>query len=232
MERQLNLLSVSNLNLGYILRKSENLLTKCNFTSDFKNFCQISLLINPPNLYIQIKFPTYFTQSHTRLVYDPSNPEFPIEKALNSNEILHNEDQDYEGNTIKFSEFPSNDNSVSFSYSPGIVTSLLISLLEGTYEEGLLNIVTNRRGNKEIVGILKRVKKHRIFKKMPKNLEFQRLLWKMRRQVLFTINCLVLIGAITSRYAIITLLNVNLILAFFTLKERGVIVFLAFQEIS
>jgi hypothetical protein len=99
-------------------------------------------------------------------MYFLENSYFPISDALKSYEILHNGDNDFRGKTINYPEFSNNEAKVSFSKDPGAL-SLLVRLCEDTFTSINSKYITDRRGNKEIVGLMKSLKIFKIFIKIP-----------------------------------------------------------------
>jgi hypothetical protein len=95
-------------------------------------------------------------------MYFDENSEFPIKDALCSDEILHNGDLDFQGKRIVYNSFNDNENKVSLLSSPRNNVSLVVKILCDTYTSDGYNRVTDRRGNKFICGLLKRVNENKI----------------------------------------------------------------------
>ena len=152
---QNSLLTIKNINTQLIINKSQKLLRKYNFPSNFINYCSIILRIKNFEIYIFIKFPIESSRNKGYTLYFPENNFFSIENALKSDEILHNGDLDFQGRMIKYPGFNDSENKVRFKSNPGLGISLAVLLRKNSYSNNGNKRITERRGNKEIYGLVK-----------------------------------------------------------------------------
>ena len=167
---QNSLFSIQNINTQLIIKKSQKLLQKYNFPSNFINYCSIILRIKNFEIYIFIKFPIESSRNKGYTQYFPENNFFSIANALKSNEILHNGDLDFQGRMIKYPGFNDTENKVRFKSNPGSGISLAVLLRENSYSSNGNKRITERRGNKEIYGLTKCIHIVAAFIASPSNL--------------------------------------------------------------
>ena len=147
-----------NFNCSKIKSSSIRVLGLYKFPRDFIDYCSIFIRITNEKVFIFVKFPIDSSREKGKTFYFRDHINFMINDAMKLDEILHNRDTNSRGNLVEYSEFNINENKVTFEKFPSDGISLAVLVKNNTYTSNGTKIITEVRGNKEICGLVNRIR--------------------------------------------------------------------------